>query len=430
MLTEPTLLHRPQPLGIFAWPVGNLLLPRVADEQLPTSQSGADEQLLMSQAAALALLNGERPSAWPEAWQFYAAALDGDLDRAKHLLAADTGPVAAYNRFMLEPSPARYAEASRAATGKLAVLVAVGAYSVGLGDHLPAADALDGELAAHLLAAHAAAALAGGDSSRAIDWLEQAVSAARAASPLLAAQLLGQLVGLLRDSPQRCHEALPLAQQAVQLASQTPLVRLRAELWYTLGETFHQLADNRRDWLLQAVKAYQQAIQCGLSLDSHPDLYAQTQNNLGLAYLAIPVVSASDQLRWAIAVQSLREALKVYTRPTHPQRWASVALNLANALQYMPSGHPADNLMQAVELYDQILEVRDRAADPLGYARVLANQANALAHLGIFPVALEKLNEAYKLFHWHNETDAAASVLQLVEQISACRQAAFTQPSS
>ena len=41
-----------------------------------------------------------------------------------------------------------------------------------------------------------------------------------------------------------------------------------------------------------------------------------------------------------IAVQGLREALKVYHSDTHPELWSSAQLNLANALQYLPTSHP------------------------------------------------------------------------------------------
>ena len=89
----------------------------------------------------------------------------------------------------------------------------------------------------------------------------------------------------------------------------------------------------------------------------------------------------------------------------HPDMWASVSMNLANALQYAPSSHPQENLIQAVEIYEDVLQVRSRAKDPVAYALVLLNQANALAHLGIFKPALEKLAESYKLFHWYDQIE-------------------------
>ncbi|WP_171470847.1 tetratricopeptide repeat protein [Frigoriglobus tundricola] len=403
------ILARPQPVGVFPLPAGYLLLPPAAD---PTA--GAE------------LRAGRTPTEWPSEWQFFASVLGGGTGAALDRLATGHGPLPAYNRFVLDPNPQRFAEAR--AHEPLRTLVDVVAYSVGLLDHPPDASDLDGELLAHALAAHAAHALGAGDPIAVAAHLGAAIAAARGPSPLFAAQLLGQLAAVLRDAPERGAEAIAHYQDAIRLAADTPLVRLRAELWFALGTTYLERADGRRGALLEAVKAYQQAIQCGLSVDAHPDLFAEAHNNLGLAYISIPAASASDQLRMAVAIQSFREALKVYTREAHPDRWASTTLNLANAIQYVPSGHPEQNLMRAVELYDEVLTVRTRPADPVGYARVLANQANALAHLGVFGPALEKLNEAHKLFHWYEEPAAAASVMELVDQITACRDRAAAEP--
>jgi tetratricopeptide (TPR) repeat protein len=392
-------IERPQPIGIFPLPAGYLLLPATTDR-----------------AAAANVLRGTCPHPWPAEWCFLAAVLDRDMKTALELLPP--GPLGDYNRLVLSPSAEQFEQARKTPLRPLAEVVG---YSLGLIDRPPAADGLTGELLAHVLAAHAAYAIAANDRAAAEEHLTAAVTAARDSSPLLAAQLLGQLAALLKDDPDRFPEAVNHYKDAIQFAGDTPLVWLRAELWLSLGLTYQEQADGRRGMLLEAIKAYQQAIACGLSMDCHADLFAEAHNNLALAYLSVPPTAASDQLRMAVALQSFREALKVFTKEAQPERWASTTLNLANALQYLPSGHPAENLMQAVALYDEVLTVRTRASDPVGYARVLANQANALAHLGQFSQALEKLNEAYKLFHWHEEPQAAASVMELVDQITVAR---------
>jgi tetratricopeptide (TPR) repeat protein len=393
------ILERPQPVGIFALPAGYLLLPPTTDR-----------------SAAAALLAGKLPASWPEEWRFFAAALAGDTRSAMDSLMNRNDPLAAYNRFVLAPDLESFASAR--SFDPLRSLVDVVGYSLGYLDRPPSHGTWGGELLAHALSANAAFALAAGDFAAAVAHLKTAATASREPSPLFAALLLGQLAALIRDDPELSAEAPALYQDAIRLADDTPLVRLRAELWLALGASRQEAAAGRRGPLLEAVKAYQQAVQCGLSLEAHPDLYAEAQNNLGLAYLSVPVTAAGDQLRTAVAIQSFREALKVYTRESAPKRWASTTLNMANALQYMPSGEPAQRLMQAVELYEEVLTVRTRADDPIGYARVLANQGNALSHLGQFAQALEKLGEAHKLFHWYDEATAAASVLEQVERIS------------
>jgi tetratricopeptide (TPR) repeat protein len=134
----------------------------------------------------------------------------------------------------------------------------------------------------------------------------------------------------------------------------------------------------------------------------------------------MPLTEASDQLRSAVAVQSLRQALQVYDRDSYPAQWASAQLNLANALQYLPSTHPEENLTQAVELYEDLLAARSPQLDPLGYARLLANQGNALAHLGIFDHATAKLAEAQRLFEQCGEWETAVSVRELLTGDAKC----------
>ncbi len=134
--------------------------------------------------------------------------------------------------------------------------------------------------------------------------------------------------------------------------------------------------------------------------------------------MMMPMHEASDQLRIGVAVQSMRAALEVFTPETHPDRWSSTQLNLANALVYMPSKHQADNLAEAVGLYEGVLQQRDRQTDPQGRARVLANQGNALAHLGVFDDAKAKLHEARALFEEFDEDEAVRSVRSVLDEIA------------
>ncbi len=114
----------------------------------------------------------------------------------------------------------------------------------------------------------------------------------------------------------------------------------------------------------------------------------------------------------------MRSALTVYTRDEHPQEWASVQLNLANSLVYTPSRHHEENLVEAVELYEAVLATRDRATDPLGRARVLANQGNVLAHLGVFDDAKAKLYEARFLFEELGDNDSVRTVRGVLDEIA------------
>ena len=397
---------RPQPIGIFPFPAANLLLPNV---------EGAHETALDS------LLNGDSSIPLPSEWEFFALAAKGDIDAAVDMIRTgdSSSPTSVYNLFVLSPTPDSYQAANTLLDGELRELLEVAAYTAGVIDTLANEFSLDGELGAIALATSAATDIEKEDFKSAQAKLKAAVSQAEGRSPVLAALLLSQLADLAASLP-NVSPALVMQdyKNAIDMAEGCKLPMLIPELYTKMGMMLQNASNGQRGALLQAVNAYQAALQSGVTQEDHPQLFAQLQNNLGLAYLSMPAMGASHQLRNGIAVQSFRHALKVYTIEDHPDMWASVSMNLANALQYAPSSHPEDNLIQAVETYEEVLQVRSRAKDPVAYALVLLNQANGLAHLGMFKPALEKLAEAYKLFHWYDHIEQANAAQELVEQIN------------
>ncbi|HNB54311.1 MAG TPA: hypothetical protein PK530_20360 [Anaerolineales bacterium] len=392
----PTLLT-PQPLGIFPLPAGYLILPPV---------DGVE-------SVQASLLEGRLPAEFPPALRFYELALAGDISAALSALDHADSPEARYNRFVLEGDPTQYPTLAQTLTGDLRQLLDVAAYTMGMVERPPERGETAYERLAFVLMAQAAYALERDDLKAAIPLLEKGIHAAETTSPLLAAQLRGTLAETLHAHRGADSIVIQNYREALHLMEKSDLAQNRAELWLNLGIAYQEMAHGRRGALLEATACYQQALKVFTAAD-HPELYALAHNNLALAYLAMPLTEASDQLRSAIAIQSLREALKIYTQDTYPEQWASAQLNLANALQYLPSTHPEENLIQAVELYEEILATRVREDDPLGYARLLANQGNALSHLGIFVHAQSKLEEAHALFLANGEPETAQSVEELL----------------
>jgi len=400
------MISRPQPLGIFGYPAGLLLLSAVPAD---------DPDHALAFAVRAELMRGHVPTEWPAAWRGFALAMADDRDGALAAFSADTTALGAYNRFVLTGDAGERAAASAADDVTLRAMASLAAFIQGATDVLPSVDGTDGELLANVRLAHAAALLEQQDPDAARAMLDDGVEAAESASPLLAAQLLAQRASL-GDADAETESQW---RRALQLAGDAPLPGLVAELRCGLALVVHQRADVNRARLIEAVQLYQSALQAGISRESHPDLWAQIQTNLGIAYVSTPMTDAGDKIRLAVAVQSFREAMTVYTRETHPDEWASAMLNMANAMQYLPSSHTKENLIDAVNAYEELMTVRTRAFDPVGYARLLANQGNALAHLGMFQPAVEKLTEAHKLLHWHNEADAASQILNQLEAINA-----------
>ncbi len=393
-------LFHPQPLGIFPLPAGYLVI--------PATDGGAD--------LCAALLQGHVPERVPDHLRFYTLALAGDADGARQLLAGDLSPEARYNRFVLRSTPDDYARLRNELDGELGALLDLVAYTTGIIDQPPSPEGCRGEVAACILAAHAAHALEIDRREVAYAMLQRAVAEVRDVSPLFAAQLLGDLAEMqaLNDVPDAAIQSL---RDALALIGRQSLPDVRAHLALRLGMLYQECAEGRRTMLLEASKCYQEALRF-YTRDTAPELYALAQNNLALVYLAMPLTEASDQLRKGIAVQALREALTIYTRETHPDLWRRTQLNLANALQYLPSANLHDHLIEAVGLYDELLATCDPRCDPAGYARILANQGNALAHLGDFARARQQLSEARRLFAACNEVDAVTGVDEVLEEIA------------
>jgi tetratricopeptide (TPR) repeat protein len=192
---------------------------------------------------------------------------------------------------------------------------------------------------------------------------------------------------------------------------------LRAELQVTRALARQELAGTERGALLAVVADLTEATKV-FREDTYPEMFAVCNQHLALAYLVMPMSDDGDRIRIGVAVTSMRAALRVYSPETHPVAWASTQLNLANALQYLPSVHQADNLDEAVQLYEELLQHRDPVADPLGYARILANQGNALGHLGVFGDARARLTSARDLFESNGDSDSAASVAEVLAGLS------------
>ncbi|MFN8195221.1 MAG: hypothetical protein U0R80_13175 [Nocardioidaceae bacterium] len=399
-----SLVH-PQPVGAFGFPAGLLLVAGTA----------ADVD-----ACRRDLVEGRLPAVWPEALRGHALVHQGRLDQAASVFSGPD-PVSRYHRWLLDPEADDAAAVRAGLPVGLAALVDVVAYTIGLGP-VPEADhaELPDEVAALVLAAQATAALEVGDPVTAARTLVAGAQRAGDDSPALAAVLLGNAGTLAHEhgQPSQAREALT---QAAAALDGSDLREVRAELLHQLGSIAHEEAasgrGDERALLQEAMGHYYDALQL-VSEASSPYLWASINMNLATAQLATPMTQASDQLRLGIATQLLRAARRVFSAEETPGPWSTATLNLANALVYTPSTHQGDNLVEAVELYEEVLESGVRDADPVGRARLLANQGNALAHLGIFGPATAKLMDARQLFEEAHDHDAVMSVRGVLNEIA------------
>lgn len=402
-LVESQLAVRPQPLGTFPLPLGYLLIPVGED----------------TEGARTAMLQGRLPEHWPPALRAHELAAAGEREAAIQSLSAASGdapdPVALYNRFVLDPDSVDPAQL-RSELGEFAVLVDVVEFVLGRTDIPPRSDEVDGELAAAVLAAQASHALGEQNPAAAVELLDRAIELSTTASTPLTGLLRGAAAAVCRDIGDT--SCVPRLQRALADLDGADDLRVeRAEVHLYLAGALHEQADDRPELLPAAVPHYHAALQL-IKRDDAPTMWAAAHSGLATAYLTMPMVEASGQLRLGVAAQSLRAALTVYSRETHLQEWSSVQLNLANSLVYTPSRHQKENLVEAVEIYESVLQTRDRDTDPLGRARVLANQGNVLAHLGVFDEAKAKLYEARFLFEDLGDNDSVRTVRGVLDEIA------------
>lgn len=399
------LLH-PQPIGAFGLPAGFLLM------------AGTDES---TTAARQSLVSGKFPQPWPATLAAHREVLEGDLsaDDAARLFPGDD-PVSRYNRWVLDPASDDAASVRAALPASAAALVDVVGYSIGLCDAPSDDAALAPEVRALVLATRATLALTENDPAQAPALLLQGATEAGSESPALAAVLEGNAGTLLQELGDLDAAADHLTRAADALAD-SDLTDIRAELLYRLGSIAQERAasgsGDARTLLHEAMKHYYDGLQLVTEHDSS-HLWASLNMNLATAHLAVPMTQASDQLRLGVATASLRAARRVFSEIGERGQWATATLNLANALVYTPSTHQGDNLVEAVELYEEVLESGVREHDPLGRARLLANQGNVLAHLGAFEVARPKLVEARYLFEAGMDHDGATTVRGLLDEIA------------
>lgn len=397
---------RPQPLGVLPWPAGLLIIPDV---------EGSGDVVAR-------ILQGAIPDSWPPALEFVGQALHGDAAVAAQSLTGDD-LISRYNKAVLVGGEGVWETLVEEADGDLAALVSLGTFTVGLADTPPRAEGLTGEVAAMVHSARASAALEIGDVSEAVDELTSAIVAAESVpSPILAAAMRLTKAELLRERMGDAAAANAELDAGLKALPHGCDPELKAEMHVARGMARHELGQQTPGYLLPAVNDYTEAAKT-FREETHPEMFALVNQQLALAYLIMPMSSEGDRLRLGVAVNSLRAALRVYTKDSHPAAWITTQLNLANALQYLPSVHQEDNLDEAVHLYEEILQYRTEDADPLGYARILTNQANALGHLGVFSDATEKLAKAREIFSGCGHAEGVSAVDEILTSVRVAQEA-------
>ena len=156
----------------------------------------------------------------------------------------------------------------------------------------------------------------------------------------------------------------------------------------------NRIKGHKADNIEKAIAAYNAALGIYTPKD-FPQDWAGTQNNLGIAYKERIKGDKADNIENAIA--SFEAALEVYTRNDFPQDWAGTQNNLGSAYRNRIKGDKAENIEKAIVAYNATLEIRTRNDFPQNWAMTQHNLGNAYRDRirGDKPDNLEKAIAAY-----------------------------------
>lgn len=391
------VVSTPQGIGVFDLPAGLLLCSGDSDASWYVREC---------------LVSGKMPEVWPPELEGVQLAYEGKVEEAALWFASSDQPADRYNLFVLKPESVDRAEVVSVMGADWKPLVDYMAFMVGLTSVPPTPDSSIAEVKALAHTGQAAAWLDDGRIEKATRELSAAAAELGDGYPALRGIILSELAVYTND--------VDLAREAAGLLDDTDLVEARAQALYHLAGLTHGLALEGKGPMESAISAYTEALR-GLDETDHRALFARIHLNMGTALLAAPLASASDNMRAAIAIQSLRSAERLLSEESEPEEYQTAKLNLANALVYAPSKTRRDNLMEAVDLYEQLLKMRSAQDDPQGRARVLANQGNVLAHLGFQGDAKNRLQEAVVLFEAGGDNQSAETVKQIIAEVDAAK---------
>lgn len=227
--------------------------------------------------------------------------------------------------------------------------------------------------------------------------------------------------GLLLQAQVLYTEALPILQEFASSEE-------AAEAQMNYGLVLQSLVPFNMGKIEDSIQVYQAALRV-FTWENYPQEYAILHNNIAIAYLSMSGGFQQQYLFESLAVQIFEAALKHINIIDHPREYAMLQNNLGNAMQYLPSSHPLDNLVRAIAAYDQALKVRNLQDTPIEYANTIANKANALlnlpdnlsqpetGNLQNFTQARNYYQQAWEIFTKYGQIEQAQVVAQVLAEL-------------
>lgn len=122
-----------------------------------------------------------------------------------------------------------------------------------------------------------------------------------------------------------------------------------------------------------AINTFQNALKV-FKRDTHPQKFADVHHNLALIYSEIQVSDQEKPIWTAFCASSFKEALAFYNKDEFPYQYAMVSHNYATALMGFQEAKLHNNLEKAFAMFEDALTIRTAIDYPFERALTLLNQ--------------------------------------------------------
>ena len=152
-------------------------------------------------------------------------------------------------------------------------------------------------------------------------------------------------------------EGLACINQAIRLFEQEEVPELQGDAWIRKGTLLYGWAQKGQPFHQQAIDSYRQALKI-FSRDLAPYVYADIHHHLGLIYSEMPNSKEKKAMLNALASKSFQEALTFFTKEQFPYEYGCVCNNFGNALVKFPDSNFQNTTVKAITYFEEALSVR------------------------------------------------------------------------
>ena len=179
-------------------------------------------------------------------------------------------------------------------------------------------------------------------------------------------------------------EGLACINQAIHLFEQEDVPELQGDAWIRKGTLLYSWAQKGQPFHQQAIDSYRQALKV-FSKDMAPYVYADIHHHLALIYSEMPNSKEKKAMLNALASKSFQEALTFFTREQFPYEYGCVCNNYGNALVKFPDSNFQSTTQKAITYFEEALSVRHGERYPYERATTLLNLLEAYWQLPLDP---------------------------------------------